>query len=71
MFEDDTTQVNFLKKALYDLKQSLKIWYQTLLDLLCKFEFYKTKTNHSLCKNMFTSKLLTRLLQKREKDAQY
>ncbi len=30
--KDGTNQVCFLKKVLYDLKQTVQVWYQTLLD---------------------------------------
>ena len=48
MFEDDTTRVYFLKKALYNLKQSPRVWFQTLLDFFRKLNFHKTEANHGL-----------------------
>ena len=48
MFENDTTPVYFLKKALYGLKLSPWVWYQTLLDFLWKINFHKIEADHSL-----------------------
>lgn len=42
------TQVYFLKKALYSLKQVLQVWYQTFLDFFKKLDFYKIEINHGL-----------------------
>lgn len=48
MFKDNITRVFFLKKVLYSLKQSLRIWYLTLLVFFCKFDFHKMETNYDL-----------------------
>ncbi len=48
MFEDGTTRVCFLKKALCGLKQAPRVWYQTLLDFLRKLDCHKTKADHGL-----------------------
>ena len=66
IFEDDTTRVYFLKKSLYNLKQSLQMQYQTFLDFFRKLEFYKTKTDYSLFilgnKTMFITIYMDNLL---------
>ncbi len=48
MFEDGTTRVYFLRKALYSLKQALQILYQTFLDFFWNLDFYKTEADHGL-----------------------
>lgn len=48
MFEDSITRVCVLKKALYGVKQSSWVLYQTLLDFFQRFDFHKTETYHCL-----------------------
>ncbi len=48
MFEDSRTRVCFLKKSLYILKKASRVWYQTFLDFVRKFDFHKTEANHGL-----------------------
>ncbi len=48
MFEDGTTRVCFLKKALYSLKKAPRVWYQALLDFFRKLDFHKTEADHGL-----------------------
>ncbi|SLM41442.1 Reverse transcriptase, RNA-dependent DNA polymerase [Lasallia pustulata] len=46
LMDDGTGRVCMLKKALYDLKQSACIWYQTLQDFLKKLGFKKIEADH-------------------------
>lgn len=46
--KDGTNQVCFLKKVLYDLKQTVQVWYQTLLDFFWKLNFHRTEADHGL-----------------------
>lgn len=66
MFEDGTTRVCLLKKALYSPKQSFWVRYQTLLDFYQKLDFYKTEANHgffvSADKTMFIAVYVNDLL---------
>ena len=66
IFKDNTTRVCFLKKALYDLKQAPRVWYQTLLNFLRKLNFHKTKIDYSLLvstnKTMFIAIYMDNLL---------
>ena len=48
MLEDGTGRVCFLKKSLYGLKQSPRVWYQTPADFLQKLGFHKTQADNSL-----------------------
>ena len=37
-----------MKNKLYILKQTTWVWYQTILDIIRKLDFYKTEVNHQL-----------------------
>ena len=41
-------QVCHLCKALYDLKQSPRVWYMTLMDFLRKLGFHRLKSDHEV-----------------------
>lgn len=47
MFKAGTTQISFLKKALYGIKQYSQVWYQILLDFIRKLDFHKIEVDHS------------------------
>ena len=46
LFITNPGQVCRLKKALYRLRQSAQVWYQTLVDFLMKLEFYRLEQNY-------------------------
>ncbi len=48
IFEDRNIRVCSLKKALYDLKLSRRVWYQILFDFLKKLNFHKIESDPSL-----------------------
>lgn len=48
IFEVGTIRVFLLKKDLYSLKQSPRVWWPSLLDFLWKLDFNKTKPDYSL-----------------------
>ena len=46
--KDSTMRVCLLKKALYSLKQSARVWYQSLQNFLKKLEFKHVNADHGL-----------------------
>jgi hypothetical protein len=48
MYETRDDQICPLRKTLYELKQSSKIWYDTIHDYLKKLEFKRIESNHKV-----------------------
>ncbi len=44
--ENQEHKVYLLRKALYSLKQSLRVWYQTLSEVLQTIDFKRTESDH-------------------------
>ena len=48
LFITNLGQVCKLRKALYELRQSAQLWYQTLVDFLMKLGFHRLEQDHGI-----------------------